>query len=79
MQAATLLATMVLELRRQRINEAMASISGTFFGIFYVGWLLAHAVVLRDFDAARGEFASSLALFPGNFIARLLLHHAKID
>jgi TolB-like protein/Tfp pilus assembly protein PilF len=28
---------------------------------------------LRDFDSARGEFASSLALYPGNFIARLLL------
>lgn len=52
MITATLLATMVLELRRQRINEAMASISGTFFGIFYVGWLLAHAVVLRNFEGA---------------------------
>ncbi|MCH2173268.1 phosphatidate cytidylyltransferase [Myxococcota bacterium] len=50
MITAALLATMVMELRRQRINEAMASISGTFFGIVYVGWLLSHAVVLRNFD-----------------------------
>ena len=49
---ATLLAAMVLELRRQRINEAMASISGTFFGVVYVGWLLSHAVALRQFDSA---------------------------
>jgi len=49
---ATLLASMVLELRRQRINEAMASISGTFFGVVYVGWLMSHAVALRQFDSA---------------------------
>lgn len=48
---ATLLVAMVLELRRQRINEAMASISGTFFGVVYVGWLMSHAVTLRRFDA----------------------------
>jgi predicted Zn-dependent protease len=28
---------------------------------------------MRDFDAARGDFANSFALFPGNFIAQLML------
>ena len=45
---ATLLAVMVLQLGKAQVTEALASMSGTFFGIFYVGWLLSHAVVLRD-------------------------------
>ena len=45
----TLLAVMIAQLGRRRIAHAMASISGTFFGVFYVGWLLSHAVVLRNF------------------------------
>jgi len=44
-----LLAMMVVQLSKARISEALASISGTFFGVFYVGWLLSHAVVLRQF------------------------------
>jgi len=46
---ASLLALMVAQLRKARITEALASISGTFFGVFYVAWLLAHAVLLRFF------------------------------
>lgn len=46
---AALLAMMVVQLAKARISEALASISGTFFGVFYVGWLLSHAVVLRQF------------------------------
>lgn len=49
---ATLLALMVAQLRKNEIHEAMASISGTFFGVFYVSWLLSHAVLLRRFDTA---------------------------
>jgi phosphatidate cytidylyltransferase len=45
----TLLAVMLAQLGRRRISEALASISGTFFGVFYVGWLLSHVVVLRNF------------------------------
>lgn len=48
----TLLSLMVAQLGKNEIHEAMASISGTFFGVFYVGWLLSHAVLLRKFDAA---------------------------
>jgi phosphatidate cytidylyltransferase len=48
LMTATLLAVMVLQLGKAQITEALASMSGTFFGIFYVGWLLSHAVVLRD-------------------------------
>ncbi len=49
---ATLLSLMVAQLGKNEIHEAMASISGTFFGVFYVAWLLSHAVLLRKFDAA---------------------------
>ena len=46
---ATLLIVMIIQLGKAQISEAMASISGTFFGVFYVGWLLSHAVGLRQF------------------------------
>ncbi len=49
LMTVTLLVVMILQLGRRQISEALASISGTFFGIFYVGWLLSHAVVLREF------------------------------
>jgi phosphatidate cytidylyltransferase len=51
LMTATLLAVMVLQLGKAQITEALASMSGTFFGVFYVGWLLAHAVVLRNIHA----------------------------
>ena len=50
MMTATLLVVMVAEVRKEEISEALASISGTFFGVFYVGWLLSHAIPLRNFD-----------------------------
>ena len=49
LMSAVLLGVMVAQLGKARISESLASISGTFFGVFYVGWLLSHAVVLRDF------------------------------
>ncbi|MFQ5417317.1 MAG: phosphatidate cytidylyltransferase [Myxococcota bacterium] len=49
LMTATLLAVMVAQLGKAAITEALASISGTFFGVFYVGWLLSYAVVLRNF------------------------------
>ena len=49
--SAVLLGVMVAQLGKARITESLASISGTFFGVFYVGWLLSHAVVLRSFEA----------------------------
>ncbi len=52
LMTATLLTLMVAQLGQNQIHEAMASISGTFFGVFYVAWLLSHAVLLRKFDAA---------------------------
>jgi phosphatidate cytidylyltransferase len=51
LMTAVLLSMMVLQLTKAKISEALASISGTFFGVFYVGWLLAHCVVLRNFTA----------------------------
>jgi phosphatidate cytidylyltransferase len=51
LMTVTLLALMIAQLGRRQIAESLASISGTFFGVFYVGWLLSHAVVLREFYA----------------------------
>jgi phosphatidate cytidylyltransferase len=47
-----LLGVMVAQLGKAQIRDSLASISGTFFGVFYVGWLLSHAVALRNFHAA---------------------------
>jgi phosphatidate cytidylyltransferase len=68
-----LLAVMVRAVGKAQISEALASISGTFFGIFYVGWLLAHAVTLRDFHrivAAKWGPEAAAALHPdsGTFL-----------
>ncbi len=52
LMTATLLAVMFLQLGKAQIGEALASISGTFFGVFYVGWLLSHGIVLRNFHDA---------------------------
>ncbi|MEN8182745.1 MAG: phosphatidate cytidylyltransferase [Myxococcota bacterium] len=49
LMTAVLLGVMVLQLGKRQISEALVSISGTFFGVFYVGWLFAHVVVLRGF------------------------------
>jgi phosphatidate cytidylyltransferase len=80
LMTATLLTVMVLQLGKAQITEALASISGTFFGVFYVGWLMSHAVGLREFhDAAvshSGAFAvSELGIVPdtGIFFVVLVL------
>ena len=69
LMTATLLATLVLQLRKARIHQALASVSGTFFGVFYVGWLLSHAIVLRFFSEATatrfGYSAETLAAATG--------------
>ncbi len=44
---AVLLTTMVLQLTKREMREAISSVSATFFGVFYVGWLLSHAVSIR--------------------------------
>jgi phosphatidate cytidylyltransferase len=43
----TLLTLMIVQLRKQEIREAIASVSETFFGVIYVGWLLSYAVSVR--------------------------------
>lgn len=61
MMTVTLLAVMVLQLGKAEITEAMASISGTFFGVFYVGWLLSHTIVLRFFyDAVAARYGAGV-------------------
>jgi phosphatidate cytidylyltransferase len=63
---ASLLGFMVAQLRKAQITEALASISGTFFGVFYVGWLLAHIVVLRRFfQAAQSKYPTDDLVFLG--------------
>lgn len=61
-----LLTSMVVQLSRARVDEAMTSISGTFFGVFYVGWLLSYAILLRDFHrvASLRWGVSGSAIFP---------------
>ena len=63
LMSAVLLGVMVTQLGKARIADSLASISGTFFGVFYVGWLLSHAVVLRDFhrvvEGKWGEIAAA--------------------
>lgn len=52
-----LLGVMVAQLGKAQIKESLASISGTFFGVFYIGWLLSHAVSLRGFhDVVQGRW-----------------------
>jgi phosphatidate cytidylyltransferase len=54
-----LLGLMVAQLGKAQIADALASISGTFFGVFYVGWLLSHAVALRGFhDVVQGRWGA---------------------
>lgn len=70
LMTATLLAVMVAQLGKAEITEALASISGTFFGVFYVGWLMSYAIVLRNFTAAAvaqsGEgVVANLGFVPG--------------
>ncbi len=69
LMTATLLAVLVAQLGKAKITEALASVSGTFFGVFYVGWLLSHAISLRDFFRAATfrygeETATSIGLSP---------------
>jgi phosphatidate cytidylyltransferase len=44
---AVLLTVMILQLAKNEIRETISSVSATFFGVFYVGWLLSHGVSVR--------------------------------
>jgi phosphatidate cytidylyltransferase len=52
LMTATLLVVLVAQLGKARIADSLASVSGTFFGVFYVSWLLSHAISLREFYRA---------------------------
>lgn len=62
LMTASLLVLMVGQLGKARIQEALASISGTFFGVFYVAWLLSHAVLLRFFYRSAADHSSEQSL-----------------
>jgi phosphatidate cytidylyltransferase len=69
LMTATLLIVLVAQLGKAEITEALASVSGTFFGVFYVGWLLSHAISLRNFHRVVAnrydtELAASLEIAP---------------
>ncbi|HIG72898.1 MAG TPA: hypothetical protein EYG46_06225 [Myxococcales bacterium] len=49
LMTASLLVFMIAQLGKKDLTESLASISGTYFGVFYVAWLLSHAIVLRFF------------------------------
>jgi phosphatidate cytidylyltransferase len=58
-----LLGLMVAQLGKAQIKESLASISGTFFGVFYIGWLLSHAVALRGYhDVVQGRWGPDAVL-----------------
>ena len=60
--SAVLLGLMIAQLRKKQISESLASISETFFGVFYVGWLLSHAIVLREFrTSVDGRWGGAVA------------------
>ncbi len=59
---AVLLTVMFIQLANREIHEAIASVSATFFGVFYVGWLLAHAVSLRMIDRDVAHRTGGLAM-----------------
>jgi phosphatidate cytidylyltransferase len=60
--SATLVGVMLAQLQKAQIADALESISGTFFGVFYVGWLLSHVIVLRNFhDVVEGRFGTATA------------------
>ncbi len=66
LMTATLLFVLVAQLGKAQITEALASISGTFFGVFYVGWLLSHAISLRSFyDAILLRYGAQTATSVG--------------
>jgi phosphatidate cytidylyltransferase len=52
----------LLQLTKRELHEAIASVSATFFGIFYVAWLLSHAVsvrfIARDLEYRYGATAA---------------------
>ena len=75
---AVLLTTMVLQLTKREMREAISSVSATFFGVFYVGWLLSHAVSIRfiyDFLVRRypGQAETLIAPEVGFFFMVLCL------
>jgi phosphatidate cytidylyltransferase len=62
LMTAVLLGVMVAQLGKRQISESLASVSGTFFGVFYVGWLMSHAVVLRQFhDVVAAKWGGAVA------------------
>lgn len=52
--AVTLLALMVFALLRRTVEQAIVHISGTMFGVLYVGWLGSHFVLLRELPRLAG-------------------------
>ena len=57
----TLLTLMILQLTKQQIRQAIASVSETFFGVIYVGWLLSYAVSVRFISLASSSGVSATA------------------
>jgi phosphatidate cytidylyltransferase len=49
LMTASLLVFMIAQLGKKDLTESLSSISGTYFGVFYVAWLLSHAILLRFF------------------------------
>ena len=52
--AVALIALMVFALLRRSVEQAIVHISGTMFGVLYVGWLGSHFILLRELPRLAG-------------------------
>ena len=47
---AVVLVILILDLRKGDFNQTVINIGATLFGVIYLGWLLSHAILLRNID-----------------------------
>jgi phosphatidate cytidylyltransferase len=82
LMTVVLLGALILQLARAEIREAIVSVSATFFGVVYVGWLLSHAVFVRfigeELAYRYGAAASGIPADIGFFFMLLCLAAAVL-
>lgn len=47
---ALVLVILILDLRKGDFSQTVTNIGATLFGVIYLGWLLSHAILLRNID-----------------------------
>jgi len=58
---AIVLVILILDLRKGDFSQTVTNIGATLFGVIYLGWLLSHAILLRNIDQYQNirEYASN--------------------